>query len=82
MRGRGMSYAEIAAEMGRRYKLRPRKAWRIAWGWTLPEAADRYNALRGRGTPQAITSLTGSRLSEWENWPFSARKPSILSLCL
>ena len=82
MRGLGMSRAEIAAEMARRYKLRPRAAWRIAWGWTLEEAAERYNALRARGTAEAVTSLTGSRLSEWENWPFSTRKPPITGLCL
>jgi len=29
-----------------------------------------------------VTSLTGSRLSEWENWPLNTRKPSFLSLCL
>ena len=29
-----------------------------------------------------MTSLTGSRLSEWENWPFSTRKPPITGLCL
>jgi hypothetical protein len=82
MRGLGMSYAEIAAEMARRYRLRPRKAWRIAWGWTLEEAAARYNALRAKDTPQAVTALTGSRLSEWENWPFSTRKPPVTGLCL
>jgi hypothetical protein len=82
MRGLGMSRAEVAAEMARRYGLRPRAAWRIAWGWTLPEAADRYNALRSRGQPQAVTALTASRLSEWENWPLSARKPTVTGLCL
>jgi hypothetical protein len=82
MRGLGMSRAEIAAEMARQYKLRPRTAWRIAWGWTLEESAERYNALRARSAPEAVTSLTGSRLSEWENWPFSTRKPSITGLCL
>lgn len=82
MRGLGMSRAEIAAEMARRYKLRPRPAWRVAWGWTLEEAAERYNALRAKGTTQAVTSLTGSRLSEWENWPLSTRKPPVTGLCL
>src|SRR5580658_3495713 len=82
MRGLGMSRAEITAEMARRYKLRPRTAWRIAWGWTLAEAAARYNALRARSAPEAVTSLTGSRLSGWETWPFSSRKPSITGLCL
>jgi Flavoprotein len=82
MRGLGMSRAEIAAEMARRYKLRPRGAWRTAWGWTLPEAADRYNALRSRGQAQPVTALTASRLSEWENWPLSARRPPVTGLCL
>ena len=82
MRGLGMSRAEIAAEMARQYKLRPRAAWRAAWGWTLEEAAERYNTLRAKDDTQALTSLTGSRLSEWENWPFSNRKPPITGLCL
>jgi tetratricopeptide (TPR) repeat protein len=82
MRGVGMSRAEIAAEMARRYKLRPRSAWRIAWGWTLEEAAERHNTVRARGTGQPVTALTGSRLSEWENWPFSTRKPPVTGLCL
>ncbi len=82
MRGLGMSHAEIAAELARRYKLRPRAAWRTTFGWTLDEAAERYNALRGKGDPDACAALTGSRLSEWENWPFSARKPPIAGLCL
>ena len=82
MRGLGMSRAEIAAEMARRYKLRPRAAWRIAWGWTLEEAAERYNTLRTKDDAQAVSSLTGSRLSEWENWPLSTRKPPITGLHL
>ena len=48
MLGLGMSRVEIAAEMARRYKLRPRAAWRTAWGWTLEEAAERFNAVRAR----------------------------------
>ena len=43
-----MSHAEAAAEMGRKFRLRPRAAWRVAWGWTLEEAAERFNALRGQ----------------------------------
>lgn len=78
----GMSRAETAAEMSRRYKLRPRAAWRAAWGWTLDEAAGRYNALPPAPGREPATSLTGSRLSEWENWPFSARRPSVTGLCL
>lgn len=82
MRGLGMSRAEIAAEMARRYRLRPRTAWRTAWGWTLEEAAERFNAVRARDAGDAVTSLIGSRLSEWENWPLSTRKPSVTGLCV
>ncbi len=82
MRGLGMSRAEVAAEMSRRYRLRPRAAWRTAWGWTLDEAADRYNALRASGGQDIVASLSGSRLSEWENWPLSPRKPPVTGLCL
>ena len=76
MRGLGMSGAEIAAEMARRYRLRPRTAWRTAWGWTLEEAASGSTPF-ARRRQSAVTSLTGSRLSEWENWPLSTRKPSV-----
>jgi hypothetical protein len=82
MRGLGMSRAEIAAEMTRRYRLRPRAAWRTAWGWTLEESAERFNAVRAKDAGEAVTSLTGSRLSEWENWPLSTRKPSVTGLCV
>jgi hypothetical protein len=78
----GMSRADIAAELGRRYKFRPRAAWRAAWGWTLEEAAARYNTLRSRDARDAVTSLTVSRLSEWENWPVGSRKPPVTALCL
>jgi len=80
MRAMGMTHAEIAAEMARQFTLRPRAAWRAAWGWTLEEAAERHNALRAKNAPEAVTSLTGSRLSEWENWPFSTRKPPLTAL--
>src|SRR5271170_1715783 len=54
MLGLGLCRAEIAAEMARRHKLRPRAAWRTAWGWTLEEAAERYNAVRARDTGEAV----------------------------
>jgi hypothetical protein len=33
MRGLGLGYPDIAAEFARRYNLRPRAAWREAYGW-------------------------------------------------
>jgi hypothetical protein len=62
MRGLGFSSDQIAAELARRYRLRPRKAYRVAHGWTLTQAAARLNArAAGEGTdPQARASLTGA----------------------
>ena len=84
MRGLGFSYDEIAAEIGRRYRARPRQAYRLAWGWSLEQAAARFNdrAARPDADPDARASLTGSRLSEWEQWPRSSRKPSVYVLVM
>ena len=43
MRGLRFSYDEIAAEVSRRYRVRPRHAYRLAWGWTLDQVAARFN---------------------------------------
>jgi len=40
---RGFSHHEIAAEIGRRYRVRPREGYRLAWGWSLEKAAGRFN---------------------------------------
>jgi transcriptional regulator with XRE-family HTH domain len=84
MRGLGFSYDEIAAEIGRRYRARPREAYRLAWGWTLEQAAARFNdrAARAGADPQARASLTHSRLAEFEKWPRSSRKPSVYVLVM
>ena len=82
MRSLGFSNDEIAAEIGRRYRLRPREAYRLAQGWTLEQAAARFNerAAAQDADPEAGASLTGSRLSEFEHWPRSTRKPSVYVL--
>jgi len=84
MRALGFSSDEIAAEMGRRYRLRPRQAYRLAQGWSLEQAAARFNdrAARQDADPDARASLTGSRLSEWEHWPRSSCKPSVYVLVM
>jgi transcriptional regulator with XRE-family HTH domain len=84
MRNLGFAYDEIAAEIGRRYRVRPREAYRLAWGWTLEQAATRFNEHVGRNDadPEARASLTGSRLSEFEHWPRSPRKPSVYVLVM
>jgi hypothetical protein len=45
MRALGFSYDQIAAEVSRRYQVRPRQAYRLAWGWTQDQAAARFNEL-------------------------------------
>ena len=51
-RALGLSRRQIAVEFARRYRLRPRAAWRHAHGWSLKEAAERisdYAARSGLG---------------------------------
>jgi hypothetical protein len=47
IRAMGLGYREIAAEFARRYRFRPRAAWREAYGWGLEEAGARINAHSG-----------------------------------
>jgi transcriptional regulator with XRE-family HTH domain len=84
MRGVGFGYDEIAAELARRYRVRPREAYRLAYGWTPEQAAQRFNARAAKenADPEARASLTGSRLCEYEKWPAGARKPSVYVLVM
>jgi transcriptional regulator with XRE-family HTH domain len=84
MRGLGFSYDEIATEVSRRYPVRPRQAYRLAWGWTLDKVAERFNELAAReGTdPEGRAGMSSSHLCELERWPDSDRKPSVYVLCL
>jgi hypothetical protein len=84
MRGLGFSYDEIAIEVSRRYPVRPRQAYRLAWGWTLDQAAARFNeraALDG-ADPQGRAVMTGAHMCEYEKWPDSTRRPSVYVLCM
>jgi len=84
MRRLGLGYDEIAAEIGRRYRVRPRESYRLAWGWTLNHAAERFNALAAQegADPQARAGMTGAHLCEHERWPASGRKPSVFMLVM
>lgn len=84
MRRLGLGYDEIAAEMARRHRLRPRESYRLAWGWTLGHAAERFNALAAQeGTdPQALAGMTGPHLCEHERWPDGGRRPSVYVLLM
>ena len=72
MRTLGLSRRQIAVEFARRYHLRPRPAWRSAWGWSLAEAAERISdhaARAGLALDEKLVAMTASHLSEYENWP-------------
>ncbi|ABD12059.1 hypothetical protein Francci3_2698 [Frankia casuarinae] len=85
MRAAGMTHEEAAVEFARRYRLRPRAAFRHAFGWTLQEAANQINthATRTGFDPDGIPVMTAPRLSEVENWPRPDRRrltPQVLAL--
>jgi transcriptional regulator with XRE-family HTH domain len=87
MRKLGMGHDEIAAEIVRRYRLRPRESYRLAWGWSPGRAAARFNALAAHdGTgPAGRADLTGPHLCEMERWPLApsgGRKPSVYVLVM
>jgi hypothetical protein len=72
MRALGMSRQQVAAEFSRRYRLRPRAAWRNAHGWSLTEAAKQINiyaAQAGLDGDGATVTMTAAHLCEHENWP-------------
>jgi transcriptional regulator with XRE-family HTH domain len=78
MRGMGCGYREIAAEFARVYRLRPRAAWRNAYGWSLREAADRINSYRGVVglDSNGLAGMTAPHLCEYENWPGWGANPT------
>jgi hypothetical protein len=78
MRVAGLDYRAIAAEFARRYRLRPRAAWREAYGWSLAQAAEQINAFKGDVglDPGGLCSMTASHLCEYENWPGEGERPA------
>jgi hypothetical protein len=73
MIGLGADVETIAEEMQRRFGFRPREAFRHAHGWSQEEAADHCN----RATGDARASFNGTRISEYERWPFTGRRPTL-----
>jgi hypothetical protein len=78
MRAAGLDYRQIATEFSRVYNLRPRPAWREAYGWSLQDAAGNINAYRGETglDPAGISGMTAAHLCEHENWPGHADAPT------
>jgi hypothetical protein len=71
MRELGSPVAQIAAEMSRRFNLRPRVAWRHALGWPQWKLAVEYN------TAHPGAKLSDSRISAYESWPHGGEPPSV-----
>jgi hypothetical protein len=71
MRSLGCSVAQIAAEMARRFNLRPCAAWRHALGWPQWKLALEYN------TAHPGTRLADNRISEYESWPHGGTQPGV-----
>lgn len=85
----GFGYQQIAAEFARLYRLRPRAAWREAYGLTLTDAAERFNAHCADSglDPDGTSGMTAAHLCEYENWPGTGqerniRKPSTYLLAV
>lgn len=76
MLAQGCGIDEIAAEMRARWGFALRAAYRHANGLTLDQAADRCNAVAN----DADARTSGSRISDWEGWPQSGRRPSAFNL--
>lgn len=78
MRALGLSHRQIVVEFARRYGLRPRAAWRHAYGWSLKDAAEQINSRAGdTGLDRSgAAAMTGPHLCEYENWPGPGEKPA------
>jgi len=78
MRELGMSHRQIAVEFARRYRLRPRAAWRNAYGWSLTEAAEQISTYAARAGLDngATVAMTAAHLCEHENWPGEGHEPA------
>ncbi|MBV9141604.1 MAG: hypothetical protein JO115_11920 [Pseudonocardiales bacterium] len=70
LRELGCSIPQIAAEMGRRFNLRPRLAWRLALDWPQWKVAQHYNTIHPG------SKLSDHRVSDYENWPHGGAPPS------
>jgi hypothetical protein len=71
MRALGCPLTHIATEMGRRFNMRPRLAWRQALNWSQWKLAQRYN------TAHPGAKLADNRVSEYEIWPHGGSPPTL-----
>ena len=75
MRAEGATWADVAVEFSRRYRVNARVALRLAHGWSQPEAAEHWNAL------WPDDPKTFKNFSLWEQWPgLTGHPPSLVNL--
>ena len=75
MRAEGATWADVAVEFSRRYRVNARVALRLAHGWSQPEAAGHWNA-RWPDDPKTFKNF-----SIWELWPGpTGHPPSVPNL--
>ena len=73
----GWTLDDIAAEMRRRWRFRPRESYRHAHGWSQDEVAARFTEVAARLAPSARSApMVGTRIGEYERWPVGGRRPS------
>ncbi|MFF5233653.1 helix-turn-helix domain-containing protein [Dactylosporangium sp. NPDC000521] len=65
----------VAAELQRRFGLRPREAYRQAHGLTQDAVAAQLNA-----SSTTSAAYTGARISDYERWPVGGRRPTLHAL--
>jgi transcriptional regulator with XRE-family HTH domain len=73
----GRTVDEVAAEMRRRWRFRPRESYRHAHGWSQDEVAARFTEIAAHLAPGARPApMVGTRIGEYERWPQGGRRPS------
>jgi transcriptional regulator with XRE-family HTH domain len=73
----GHTLDDVAAEMRRRWRFRPRESYRHANGWSQDEVAARFTEVAARMAPGTrSTPMVGTRIGEYERWPQGGRRPS------
>lgn len=81
----------VARQIGRRWQIRPREAYRHAYGWSQDEVARQFAGVVARlevartrsgpgAPPPTAPAISGSRIGEYERWPLGGRRPSVYAL--